>query len=238
MIRYLFLLLLFAFSQLSAASLFLREHLNEARQGDYVVTMQNKNYTLLNIHQTDGKNLVLEEITVPVSMKSKSISWKDWVSQGAPGHSCWVLYLIQFPEGIIKQCYSVSKHGWLDTKQLESFLPTLLNLRFATIPENERKKVGPPPSVGSPDFRKYWQPKMIMDGRTISGVSFDGWLAQWPRDESILSGKSIEIYLPHDKQYPSYFPYWLQIRGAVGKATIHIIDSGYGLHSPAQFPGS
>ncbi len=91
---------------------------------------------------------------------------------------------------------------------------------------------GPKPFSG-PDMRPVWQPRLIIEGKPDDGVAFDAWRADWPRDGSDLSNKTIEIYLPKDNQsYPSYFPYWLQINGTAGKAKIRIIDSGSNLQSP------
>ena len=107
----------------------------------------------------------------------------------------------------------------------------LLNLKFTLIPENARKRVGPRASSGR-ESRPLWQPRMIVDGQPINGVLFDAWRTRWPADGSELSGKMIEVYLPKDtERYPAYFPYWLQINGAIGKAKVRIINSGNKLQS-------
>lgn len=221
----------------SQAELLLRDNLKRAQKGDFIVTAQNKAYTVFHIYDRTDSVLTIEEITVPTGrIPQNNFSWREWVRQGAPCQTNWILYKVLLATGQIQECYSVSKNGWYDMAQADNFLPTLLNLKLTRIPESERKKVGPQPSGGGgPDFRKIWQPKMVLNGVTIPGVKFEAWRTHWPKDTSELSGKTIEVYIPEENEkYPSYFPYWLQIRGTVGAATLRIVDSGSGLVSPAK----
>ena len=221
------------------ASLLLRDNLKRAQAGDFIVTFQSKAYTLFHIYGKSGDILTVEEITIPQGKVSRdNFAWKEWVRQGAPNHTNWILYNVQLATGATSNCFSISKNGWYDMSQRDSFLPTLLNLQFAPIPLDERKKVGPPPHGDGPDFRKVWNPKMMVNGVVVPGVKFDALLTHWPKDGSELSGKAIEVYIPQEgDKYPSYFPYWLQIKGSVGgAATLRIIDSGTGLSSPAKLP--
>lgn len=229
------LLITLLFIPCSDAALSLRENLQKAKTGDFIVAMQNKNYTLLHIYDKTADTLTIEEITVPAARMQRMSSWKEWVKQGAPNHTSWILYTIQSHTGKMSNCFSVSQRSWLDLSQNEAFLPTLLNLNFTYIPLTERRKIGPPPSAGTPDMRKYWQPKMVIDGQVIPNIAFETWRTYWPKDNTPLSGKTIDIYLPEERHlYSTYFPYWLEIRGSLaGKATVHIIDSGSSLISPA-----
>lgn len=213
----------------------LRNNLQRAQKGDFIVTSQQKNYTLLHIYEKMQDSLTIEEITIPIASIPQQFSWRDWVSQGAPKHTSWLLYAISLTNGEIRECFSVSHRSWLNLSRNESFLPTLLNLQLTRIPEDQLKRVGPPPAADAVDRRPYWQPQMVVNGRTISGVKFDAWHTQWPSDDSELSRKFIDIYLPADSdKYPAYFPYWLQVHGAIGKASMRIIDSGTNLVSPAS----
>lgn len=229
-------------SWLAAAEgdLVLRRNLMRAAAGDYIVTAQNKNYTILLVRSTmtGGMVMVIEEITLPMARVPANFStWRQWVESGAPGHTCWVSYEISLMDGSILKAFSFTKNEWFTVPQSQNFLSTLLNLQLTPIPLNERKKVGPPPNAGTPDRRSFWQPQMVVDGQLVPGVQFDGWRTKWPKDGSELSGKSIEVFVPHDQgQYPAYFPYWLQISGMVGKAKVRIVDSGSQLFSPAQLP--
>lgn len=232
-----------AMQLLIAASLFademaLRNNLRRAKPGDFVVTLQQKNYTLLLVRSYFGDDIGIEEITVPVNLIPKgNFSWRSWVQQGASCHTAWIYYRVNIPSGTIQQAYSFSRHEWISIPQWQNFMTTLLNLPLYPISERDRKRVGPPPSGDTPDRRPIWQPKMVVDGQEIAGVAFEAWRTRWPKDGSELSGKAIEIYLPKDSErYPSYFPFCLQVSGMVGKGKVRIVDAGKQLFSPARVP--
>lgn len=231
------LFILFCFCAVSTCfaseTLFLKDNLQKANRGDFLVISSDKTETLMHIYDKQNGRVVIEEIAIPESTRAgTSLSWKEWVKQNAPGNTSWVLYEIDLTSGQMVQYYSFTKRGWFEIPEADNILSKLLNLQFSKIPEKARKKVGPQPTSG-PDWRPLWQPRLVVDGHVIKGVAFDAWTAKWPRDGGDLAGKTIEVYLPQDNQrYPSYFPYWLQITGMVGKAKIRIIDSGSGLVSP------
>lgn len=220
-------------------TIYLRDNLKRAQKGDYIVTMQSKSYTLLHIYNKGENELTIEEITVPTSrIDTKNFSWKEWVKQGAPYNTAWVMYVVNLNSGQMRDFFSFTKNEWCDLSKADNFLSTLLNLRLQFIPPSERRKVGPPPPTTVPDRRRLWQPQMVVDGQTVEGVAFDAWRTHWPKDGGQLSGKLIEVFVPEENdKYPSYFPYWLQISGLVGKAKVRIIDSGTALESPMKPPG-
>lgn len=225
-------------SSLSCAELVLRNNLQRAQPGDYIVISAGKTQTLLLIIGKKDPFLTIEEIAVPESKRQTDVSWKEWVKQGSPGNTSWVRYDVDLQTGKMVHYYSFTKKNWFEIADADNFLSKLLNLKFTLIPENARKRLGPKPRSG-PEMRPVWQPRLIMDGKQVDGVIFDAWRTRWPRDNSDLSEKAIEVYLPRDSQrYPSYFPYWLQINGAIGKAKVRIIDSGNQLQSPQKtLPG-
>ena len=211
----------------------LLDNLQKAQKGDYIVTAQGKNYTLMHIYDRKENILTVEEITAPSKIfQGKSTLWKAWIMQGAPYHTAWVMYSIDLKDGKMKAYYSLTKNRWVDMSKVDNFLTTLLNLNMLPIPFSDRKKVGL--QLLKKGNRPLWQPKMIVEGREISGVFFDAFRTKWPNDNSELSGKVIEVYVPRENErYPSYFPYWLEISGVVGNAKIRIIDSGSKMDSPA-----
>lgn len=223
-------------SLLQAEELILRNNLRNAQPGDYIVISASKTQTLLLIYAKNNPILTIEEIAIPENKRSPQMSWKQWVTQGAPGNTSWVRFDIDLQTGKMLHYYSFTKKNWFEIPDADNFLSKLLNLKFTQIPENARKRVGPKPRSG-PEMRPLWQPQMIVDGQNIKGVLFDAWRTRWPRDGSDLSEKVIEVFLPQDsKRYPAYFPYWLQINGVIGKAKIRIIDSGSQLQSPSIIP--
>jgi hypothetical protein len=224
------------FVPLQAEELFLRNNLQRAQPGDYIVISTNKTQTLLHIRNKHDQILTIEEIAIPESKRATQMNWKEWVQQGAPANTSWVMYDIDLQTGKMLRYYSFTKKNWFQIPDADNFLSKLLSLKFTKIPENARKRVGPKPKSG-PELRSLWQPRMIVDGKIIPGVLFDAWRTKWPNDGSDLSGRIIEVYLPRDSQrYPAYFPYWLQINGAIGKAKVRIIDSGNQLQSPKKSP--
>lgn len=224
--RYLLLFLFLTFPLLG--DIYLRDNLKQAEPGDFIVTAQGKMFTLLHIHEKNGDDLIIEEVSVPENrMPSRQYTWRSWVEQSAPYHTSWVMYRVNLATGRMTQHYNFAKNEWRDMSNCENFLSTLLNLRMSKIPTNQRRRVG--------NSRRNWSPKMVVDGRTIPGVPFDAWRTHWPDDGSDLAGKTIEVFVPEENtKYPSYFPYWLQIKGFIGKAKVRIIDSGTNLKSPKQ----
>lgn len=220
-------------------SLSLRNNLTRAQTGDFIVAAQSKTYTLLHIYAKDEKSLIIEEVTVPASkIEREGFSWREWISKGAPNHTCWILYTVISATGEIQDAYSLSAYGWHSISLEDAFLPTLLNLRFQPMPDAGRKKVGDPLSEGGTGGKKIWHPQMVVDGKIIKGVLFNAWKTHWPKDRTPLSDKIIEVYFPQDQEkYPSYFPFWIQVTGAVGKADLRVVDSGIGLKSPVTAPG-
>lgn len=222
----------------SADTLFLRDNLKQAVPGDYLVISFNKTDTLLHIFAKNNNLLTIEEIAIPESVRRKfPYGWKDWVLKGAPGNTSWTMYDIDVATGEMLHYYSFTKNGWFEIAESDNFLYKLLNLKLIKIPEKTRKRIGIRPSGN--DLRPLWQPPMIVDGQMIKGVPFDAWRTVWSKDGSELSGKTIEVYVPQDNQkYPAYFPYWLQVSGAIGKTKVRIIDSGTRFKSPKTgFPG-
>lgn len=211
---------------LSADSFLLKQNLRKAKQGDYIVTAQGKTYTLLHVFSKTEDTLTIEEVSVPVARyKLPNGAWKEWMAEGAPHHTSWVMYSIDLSTGQIKKFYSFSQNGWHELSSVDNFLSTLLNLELYQVPDQDRKKVGR-------SSKEIWQPNLVFEGRKIPLVQFQAWTTNWPKDGTELAGKSIEIYIPvENDKYPSYFPYWLQISGMVGKAKVRIVDSGTGMVS-------
>ena len=84
----LYTLMIFGFPLWGANTIYLRDNLKRAQTGDYIVTAQNKTYTLLHIYDKNDSTLTIEEISVPTNnINPNCISWKYWVQQEAPGHT-------------------------------------------------------------------------------------------------------------------------------------------------------
>ncbi len=237
-IKFLLFFLFCCIFNLNAAT-FLRDRLKESKPGDYIVTRMDNTYTVILIKEKSDRQISFEEITIPAQRLHNErfpwAGWRHWVENGAPGHTSWLLYSVNSGSGVMNEYYSYSQGRWCSITEANNFLSTLLNLRFVQIPRDKMKRVGivPPSERNGQDSRRIWIPKMIYEGKTVRNVEFDAWRTRWPKGNGELSGKTITVYLPRDeKKYPSYFPYWLEIQGMLGKAKIRIVDSGRGLISP------
>jgi hypothetical protein len=225
------------------ASTFLRDRLETGKAGDYIVTAIDKTYTVLLIREKQNSQISLEEITIPAQRlqthQGSWSGWRSWVENGAPGHTSWLMYSIPTDTGMMHAYFSYTKGQWCPIADSYNFLSTLLNLNFSKLPRNEMKRVGvvPPSERNGQETRAVWSPKMVYEGQVVKGVPFGAWRARWPKDQGELSDKTITVYLPEeDNKFPSYFPYWLEIQGGLGKAKIRIIDSGRDIQSPRSLP--
>lgn len=229
-----------SFSICAKAPLLLKDNLQKAHPGDFIVTAQGKNYNLLHIVAKTPANLTIEEISIPAAkIPKQDFSWKNWLNQGAQSSTSRVAYHIDTHSGAMRNFYVLKQGVWHEASLQSNFLSTLLNLPFQHVPLEQRRRVGRSVRTGANDRRPLWQPKLIVDGQTIEGIRFNAWQTVWPKDGTDLAGKSIEVYLPEEgSNYPSYFPYWLQISGLVGNAKIRIVDSGMGLIASHSLPQS
>ncbi len=213
----------------------LQENIAKARVGDFIVTHQGKMFSVLHIRGKTETGLILEEISAPRDRIPKNkYNWREWVEDNAPGHSSWVMYRLNTKSGVIESSFSYTQNSWFKIRESDNFLTALLNIPFYKISLKDRKRVGPKGfHPAGNEMRDVWQPKMVVNGQTIENITFDAWKARWPNDGTELAGKMIEVYIPEENtNYPSYFPYWLQISGIIGKAKIRIVESGGELKSP------
>ena len=226
--------LMLTFVPLSAqTTLMLRDNLQRAQPGDYIVIMADKTQTLMHIYDKNDRILTMEEVVIPKNKRRQTaaLGWTEWMQAEAPGNTSWVMYDIDIKSGQMLRYYSFSKKSWFEIPEADNMISKLLNLKLTKLPDSARKRVGV--RLHGQEKRALWQPPVTVNGQRVKDVAFDAWKTKWPKDGSELSGKSIEVYLPQESQkYPSYFPYWLQVSNMVGKAKIRIIDSVIGLRSP------
>ena len=225
----------------SEGAMQLIERLRSAQTGDYIVTAIDNTYTALIIKEKSNEKMSIEEITIPLGRIQNNqntwMGWRKWVESGAPGNTSWVMYTVNSSTGQMTDYFSFTKNARCNVSSIDHFLSKLLTLKLKRLPKKDTKRVGPPPPKGSKDARRSWTPQMIYEGKVITDVNFEAWRTEWPQDGGELSGKVITVYVPNDdNRYPSYFPYWLEIQGMIGKAKVRIIDSGRNLNSPQKAP--
>lgn len=210
----------------------LKERFFQAQPGDFVVTSQQGNYSLLCIRDITEKTFVFEEISVPSGHADlKKINWKQWISEKAPGHTSWTLSEIDKNTGKLLSCFSFSKNGWLHLDAPEQFLPRLFTLPLTSVPPTERKKIGPKPSGGEQDHRAFWNPPLVIEGKKITKPAFETFKGQWPNDGSPLALCFIELYFAKTPDAPA-FPCWIEVQSPHYTFKMRTIDAGKELASP------
>ncbi|HSX10728.1 MAG TPA: hypothetical protein VLF94_03305 [Chlamydiales bacterium] len=208
----------------------LKERLEKAKNGDYIVAEAGKMITLLAVRSSTPNTLILEEISAPVNnLKKRPASWGEWVKAKAPGHTSWSMIEIDLQTGQVLECYSFSRSAWVQVSQNESLIATLLQLPMKAIAEDKRKRIGPPPLDGQSDFRKLWNPPLIFEGKKVEVGNFDVYETTWPKDGSELANQLVSLYFDKEKRFP--LPFWVQVDTAHATAAMRTIDSGKNLPS-------
>lgn len=194
----------------------LKERILAAECGDYVVTEQAKNYSVLIIRQKTEDRLVLEEISTNQAQKS----WKRWVEERAPQATSWIMYEIDLKADKLLDSYSFTQGGWLYMEEGSHFLTKLLTLPLQKVERSQRKRIGPAPLAGEDDRRSVWMPQA------------EAFETIWPEDNSRISSSKIDVYFTS-----SPFPSWIEVHEGHYDFKIRALESGKGLESPRKtFP--
>ncbi len=229
--KYLFFFLLFCLP-IASHAVMLKDKLMSAHAGDFVVTEQNKIYSVLVVRNISQNSIELEEISVPAgSINLKKTTWRKWLDNKAPGNSSWMLYQINFIEEKLQESFSFSQNKWLYTDDTDYLLAKLLTLPLTPVPDSERRRIGPPPSDNEQDRRGLWNPPMVREGGKTKKPKYDVYSGRWPKDSSQLSECNILFYF--DSENPSFpFPYWLELSNGYISLKLRTVDSGATLQSP------
>lgn len=215
------LFLLFFWIHASATTL--KEKLQQGAVGDYVVTKQEKNLSLLRIQEITPTILILEEISAPLSLLDPQCDWQDWIDKGAPGYSGWLIYEIDLRTGKLIQCFSPPQGTWITLE--EPFLPKILNLPLNATPADKRRRIGPAPQAGETDQRALWSPSPIFDGKKLPRPECEALETLWPKDGSNLSLCRLEFYF-----LPGFpFPCWIEASNGHFTFKMHAVASGKNL---------
>lgn len=227
-LREFLLICLFIFPATLGFTSSLKERFYKAAPGDYIVTLQSKNYSVLIIRSVNESQLVLEEITIPEeeSAKKGALSWKEWVKKGADGHTSWILYEMDLLSNKLKKCYSKKKMALIYPEESDYLFAKFLSLQVRRVRDEERKKIGPPP-LGDDDHRRLWNPPLIIEGKTVAKPEFEVMQAKWPSDGTQLSNCTLDFYLDRNRPFP--FPYWIEIESSHYTLKVRIVDSGSGM---------
>ncbi len=229
-----FILLWIFFAELHAIDFSLRDKFARAQVGDYIVTEQDKNYSILLIKDKQDQLITFEEISFPEnSIQPKKTSWQTYLNQQAPQHSSWILFEMSLLTGEIIECYSISQRSWITFEDMEHFLSKFFCLPFAEVESKDRKRVRPPPKDHEDDHRSLWAPPLFIEGKKKEKPLFSVHRAKWTQDGSLLSNCNIEMFFYEDDPlYP--FPIWIEVNNGHYGFKIRAQDTGRGLQSPYQ----
>ncbi|MFI5334584.1 MAG: hypothetical protein ACHQT8_05410 [Chlamydiales bacterium] len=206
---------------ISLSATTLKEKLARGAAGDYIVSKQEKNLSLLRIKEITPTSLLLEEISAPLSLLNPATCiWQKWIEEGAPGHSAWVIYEIDLRSGKLVTCYSPALGTWVSVD--EPVLPKMLNLSLTPTPEDRRKRIGPPPRAGEEDHRSLWTPPLVFDGKKLARPFCEALETTWPKDGTDLSQCRLVFYFLPD--FP--FPCWIEASNGHFTFKIHTLASG------------
>ena len=213
----------------------LKEKFENAESGSYIVTEFQNVLSLLRIHSLEGDKLYLEEINAPAnSPLVKKKKWEEWIQNKAPGASSWLLYEIDLKKGSITDCYSFDQKTHINLENQQSFLATLMFLTLEPITGFDRKKIGPKPQDEGSDQRKVWNPPKIVSGKKIKGTHFLAMRTKWPKDDSELSQRTIDLYF--DEKEDSFpFPYWIEVGDTHNVFKLRVTDSGNCKNFPLKY---
>lgn len=228
------LLILALLAQPVLSALTLQDRMLEAQAGDFIVAAQDKSYTLIHVTDRRADRILIQELTAPQNtINVKPGFWKEWLAQGAPGHSSWIVYEMDTHTCSVKELYDATRKQWVPLNEGDHLLATLLKLDLSQVPDHLRRRVGPNPLPGELDRRPFWNPPLYFDGQKVSGATLKAWKGYWPMDGTELAGKAVILYLP-DSGYLSFFPYWIEVAGGIARAKLRIKDSGRGLAGPTK----
>jgi hypothetical protein len=201
-------------------------------QGAYVLTRHKTLVTLLRLHSYEAPYLYLEEISAPLKpVQDLKLPWAQWLESKAPFHTSWIIYKIHLPSSQVVSCYCFTKQSFLALSEETLFLPKLFSLPLEEVTIADRKRIGPKPEDAAADQRKLWNPQKFFEGVKDSTPQFFVQRAIWPKDTSLLSLKSIDLYF--DSKNPLFpFPYWIEAGDGYNSLHFQVIDSGICKQSP------
>lgn len=117
----------------------------------------------------------------------------------------------------------------------DSLFSTLLQLPLKPIPEEKRRRIGPPPLSGEIDLRQVWEPPLVFEGKKKENARFNVFETVWPQDGSELAGKTISLFFDQENIFP--LPFWIQMETPHATAQVRTIDAGRNFTSPHRtFP--
>lgn len=193
----------------------LRESLEKAESGNYVVYEQARFYTLLYIKERQQNFIIIDEVSVAAacieSMKrgSQPFDFVQWLKGGSLNSSAWITYSADLTTGLLLKTYS---HVRKTEQSPNPILSTLMNLSCEKATLRKMAKNG-----------TFWNPPLPFEGGILHNDT-SAWRAKWPSDASPLSGADLIIYTAEPPLLP--LPYWIEIDKEQKRILLRAIASG------------
>lgn len=222
-----FFILLFLISPIF--SITIKNRLEKAETGDYMVTISGKTYFLLLIEKKNEESIIISEIAIENEKIKKNFSWEEWIKKNSPYNLSWHVYEIDLKNEKLKKCLSINDNKIINNDPL---ILKLLKIPLSIISKEDRKKIGSPPLNNEKDRRSIWNPPMYVEQKKIKNAEFTVYKAKWPKDHSSLSGKIINIYFDKEEKFP--FPFWIEITTNHLDIILKTIDSGKNVKIPKR----
>lgn len=210
----------------------LRDRLLKGSPGDFIVTAQGSNYSLLLIRDLKADKIVLEEVAIPQNLVDlEKVNWSKWIEKRAPGAISWISLSLDLKKNALSQIYSYFDYQWVFLEESEGIVKHLLTLPLRETKNEERKRIGPAQAKGEADRRKLWKPQLVREGKQETKADFTILRTTWPKDGSRLASSEIELYFDAKRtNFP--FPYWLEVQSPHYNFKLRTVDSGSQIQSP------
>ncbi|HRW58540.1 MAG TPA: hypothetical protein P5048_02840 [Chlamydiales bacterium] len=219
MLKKIFLLLVI---QISLFGTSLHEKIAQGKQGDYIVTLQNRTISALIIRYNDRNSLILDEVSLPgIYKKEYATNWPDWISKGFPKNSAHFIYHIDIAKQKMLSCYDCSTKQFIQLDSENNPLNSFFALDLLKLEKEQMRKIGPSPQNGEMDHRPIWKPPFYYEGAK-KAVTFDAYKTIWPKDSTELSNKQLTVYFMKD----FCFPHWIEVSNHHLSLVLKAIDSG------------
>jgi hypothetical protein len=188
------------------------ERLHALKKGDELVYDFQQSITLVRVLDASKTTIKLQVATATkdVAEREGFSSWLAWADGGCPGATTEETFDLH-----------IDGKPVVDTKHAK-WLITLLGLTPTPVAEKSRRKAGPAPMPEEIDLRSPWQPRVIVDGKNVGGLS-DAYSFHWPTDESPLSDRTIIAYYPRSSRAVPALPYWIESPSS--SAHVSVLDS-------------
>ncbi len=193
----------------------LKESLQKAEVGDYIVYDTARFYTMLYVKSFKNDLVTLEEVSVAVdcinSMKtgSQPFDFVSWLKKGAYNASSWITYTFDLDKGKILHTFSCTKKT---NQSPNTLLATLLNLSCTKAPSRKMTKKG-----------ALWNPPLPFNGSLLKKDT-EEWKALWPNDGSLLAGSHLTLFTAEPPLLS--LPYWIELQKDQRRVLLRAFASG------------